>query len=62
MLGHYSIYRGYSIGLEQKGSIRFITLSPKPANPPLYCMKALLKSEADDIAEAKSRVDKNLAS
>jgi hypothetical protein len=65
MLRHYSIYRGYSIGLEQKGSIWFIAVSPKTPDLPIlrcYCTKALLKSEADDIAEAKSRVDRILAS
>src|SRR5262249_620394 len=60
-----STYRGYTIGLEQTGSVWFITVSPKTPDLPIlrfYCTKAMLKSEADAIAEAKSRVDRVLAS
>jgi len=65
MLCHQSTYRGYTIGLEQTGSVWFITVSPKTPDLPIlrcYCTKAILKSEADAIAEAKSRVDSVLAS
>jgi hypothetical protein len=46
---------GYTIGLEQKASVWFITVSPKTPDLPIlrcYCTKAILKSEADAIAEA----------
>ena len=64
MLCHQSTYRGYTIGLEQKASVWFITVSPKTPDLPIlrcYCTKAILKSETDCITEAKSRVDKVLA-
>jgi hypothetical protein len=64
MLCHQSSYRGYTIGVEQKGSIWFITIYPKTPDLPIlhcYCSKARLQSEADAIAEAKSRVDRALA-
>jgi hypothetical protein len=71
MLGHYSIYRGYSIGLERQHLVHYCLpedtrpASPKTPDLPIlrcYCTKALLKSEAADIPEAKPRVDKILAS
>ena len=63
MLCHQSTYRGYTIGLEQKASVWFITVSPRTPDLPIllrYCTK-VIKSEADAITEAKSRVDKVLA-
>jgi hypothetical protein len=64
MLCHQSTYRGYTIGLEQKASVWFITVSPRTPDLPIlrrYCTKVILKSEADAITEAKSQVDKVLA-
>jgi hypothetical protein len=49
MLCHQSIYRGYTIGVEHKGSIWFITACPKTPDLPIlhcYCSKARLQSEA----------------
>jgi len=63
MLSHQTSYRGYAIGLQQKGSIWFITVTPMTPDLPLlrrYCTQALLKCEADAVAEAKSRVDRVL--
>ena len=57
-------YRGYTIGVECKGSIWLITASPKTADLPIlhcYCSKATAQSETDAIAEAKYRVDRVLA-
>ena len=64
MLCHQSTYRGYTIGVECKGSIWLITASPKTADLPIlhcYCSKATAQSETDAIAEAKYRVDRVLA-
>ena len=64
MLCHPSNYRGYTIGVERKGSIWLITASPKTADLPIlhcYCSKATAQSETDAIAEAKYRVDRVLA-
>jgi hypothetical protein len=64
MLCHQSTYRGYTIGVERKGSIWFTTASPKtPDLPILDCFgwKAMAQSETDAIAEAKYRVDRVLA-
>jgi len=61
MLCHYSTYRGYTIGAEQRGSDWFITVSPKTPDLPIlhrYCTETRAKSEPDAIAEAKSKVDK----
>jgi hypothetical protein len=63
MPSHQSTYRGYTIGVERKGSIWFITACPKTPDLPIlhcYCSKARLQSEADAIAEAKSRVPVDL--
>jgi hypothetical protein len=63
MLCHHSTYRGYTIDLEQKDSIWLIAVSPVTPDLPIlrrYCTQALLKCEADAIAEAKSRVDRVL--
>jgi hypothetical protein len=64
MFCRYSTYRGYTIGVEQKDSIWLITVSPKTPDLPIlhcYCTKSRLQSEADAMAEAKSRVDTVLA-
>jgi hypothetical protein len=63
MLCHHSTYRGYTIGVEQRGSIWVITVSPKTPDLPIlhwYCTKTRAKSEPDAIAEAKFQVDKAL--
>jgi hypothetical protein len=59
-----SMYRGYTIDLEQKGSAWFISVSPKTPDLPIlryYSTQAFLKCEAEAIAEAKSRIDRVLA-
>jgi hypothetical protein len=64
MLCHHSNYRGYTIGVKQEGSMWFVTVSPKTPDLPIlhcYCTKSRQQSEADAIAEAKTRVDKVLA-
>jgi hypothetical protein len=61
---HRSTYRGYTIGVECKGSIWLITASPKTPDLPIlrcYCSKATAQCETDAIAEAKYRVDMVLA-
>ena len=64
MLCHQSTHRGYTLGVEHKGSTWCITASPKTSDLPIlrcYCSKARAQSETDAIAEAKYRVDRVLA-
>jgi hypothetical protein len=60
-----SQYRGYIIGMERKGSIWLINVSPtRPDLPILHrCLfERIAQSEVDAMAEAKGRVDRVLAS
>jgi hypothetical protein len=64
MLCHQSTYRGYTIGVERKGSIWFTIASPKTPDLPImdcFTSEAMAKSETEALTEAKSRVDRVLS-
>jgi hypothetical protein len=64
MLCHQSTYRGYIIGVKRKRSIWLITVSPKTPDLPIlhrYSTETRAQSETDAIAQAKGRVDRQLA-
>jgi len=64
MLHNQSTYRGYVIGAERKNGVWFIVASPKTPDLPIlgcYCSPTTAQSETHAIGEAKSRVDRVLA-
>jgi hypothetical protein len=59
-----STYRGYVIGVKRKGRLWFVSVSPSRADLPIlyHYSFEIAESETEAMAEAKSQVDRVLAS
>jgi len=59
-----STYRGYIIGMQSRGCIWLISVSPTTPDLPIlrrYSFEATAQSEIEAMAEAKGRVDRVLS-